>query len=525
LSIASASNNAATTGMPVLRAGTDAFTVTATTNGVAGYASGYTGTLTVNGSAIQAISPATTAGTITTATAFPAATVGTPSSTASGTFRYGDVGAIGLQGTSATTLSGSTILSSYAPFVYDNTWTSVDSVSTQNDCNAGTNAASFSNTIDSNGKYGCNFGNAAGIIVGRFRPDHYALVNSTVTPAITGASPVSPTNPYFTYMGQPIPVIAYQLEACAGTAPACSATKNYDASIGYPVVQPVMVAEDMATANQGYNLISRLALGTTVPASPNWSQGLYTMSAASPSTAVFSIPSTQPGGLTAASVAKAGGPFDLLELGVNMTDADGGIIYNNDMNATVAGTCSGTGCNAKQIGSTTSVREGRLVLANGYGSQNLTLPVLVSAQYYNSTNSAWLLNTADSGTGATTIPAGGAILNNAIAAPGAAAAPSVAFVASQGSTTALAASPARSLTNGQLTYYLYDTNAYAGTVDMAIDLGPSATDVSCLTNGTGVAGNMLWLRYLWCSSTLHDPSARMKFGSAKTPYIYLREMY
>jgi hypothetical protein len=240
-------------------------------------------------------------------------------------------------------------------------------------------------------------------------------------------------------------------------------------------------------------------------------------------------------------VANAGGPFNSLEIGVNMTDGDTATIYNNDMNVNISTACSSTGiaCTAKQIGTTTAVREGRLVIANGYGSQNLTLPVTVSAQYFtsNSLGGAWSLNSIDTGgttTGATVIPAGGAILNNANAAAGAAAAPCVVFVASQGATsttctlgTPYFSSSALSLTNGQATYYLYDVNNNAGTVDLAIDLGIVTYDKGCLVNVTSgaAAGNMTWLQYLWCGGTSHDPAARMKFGASKTPYIYLREMY
>jgi len=88
-------------------------------------------------------------------------------------------------------------------------------------------------------------------------------------------------------------------------------------------------------------------------------------------------------------------------------------------------------------------------------------------------------------------------------------------------------SSALSLTNGQATYYLYDVNNNAGTVDLAIDLGIVTYDKGCLVNVTSgaAAGNMTWLQYLWCGGTSHDPAARMKFGASKTPYIYLREMY
>jgi hypothetical protein len=35
---------------------------------------------------------------------------------------------------------------------------------------------------------------------------------------------------------------------------------------------------------------------------------------------------------------------------------------------------------------------------------------------------------------------------------------------------------------------------------------------------------MPWLQFAWCNTKL-DPNARVKFGAAKAPYIYLRERY
>jgi MSHA biogenesis protein MshQ len=409
------------------------------------------------------------------------------------------------------------------------------------DCNgSATNlTGAYSNTIDSNGKYGCFFGlvssnaNSSPSLstFGRFVPDHFALISGAVTPAVT-APVVAGTVTNFTYMGDPALGIAYTLNACAGAGPGCSSiTANYSQSLGYPVSAPVLVAED--GANQGINLAQRISLGVTAPV---WASGVYQLSAPN---ATFALPTTQPGGLlTTPGILTAGGPFDSLAIGVNMTDANSGnvsVIYGNDMDVTTTGTCTST-CSAKQIGTTTSVRQGRLTLANAYGSELLTLPVAVTAQYYDSTKANWLTNTADNAkgssvAGATTIPAGAAFITNKIATLSGSTAPNVQFVASQGSTASPSnTSPALSLSNGVGAYYLYDTNAKQGSADIAINLGVAspANDVSCNPEPGHMPGAAAsWLQYPWCvaTPTEHDPNARLKFGSPKTPYIYLREMY
>jgi len=410
------------------------------------------------------------------------------------------------------------------------------------DCNgSATNlTGAYSNTIDSNGKYGCFFGlvssnansSASLSTFGRFVPDHFALISGAITPAVT--APVVPgTVTNFTYMGDPALGIAYTLNACAGSGPGCSSiTANYSQSLSYPVSAPVLVAED--GANQGINLAQRISLGVTAPV---WASGVYQLSAPN---STFALPTTQPGGLlTTPGILTAGGPFDSLTIGVNMTDANSGnvsVIYGNDMDVTTTGTCSST-CSAKQIGTATSVRQGRLTLANAYGSELLTLPVTVTAQYYDSTKANWLTNTADNAkgssvAGATTIPAGAAFITNKIATLSGGTVPIVKFVASQGSTASPSdTSPALSLSNGVGAYYLYDTNAAQGSADIAINLGvasPAANDVSCNPVHGSVGGAAAsWLQYPWCvaTPTKHDPNARLKFGSPKTPYIYLREMY
>jgi MSHA biogenesis protein MshQ len=58
-------------------------------------------------------------------------------------------------------------------------------------------------------------------------------------------------------------------------------------------------------------------------------------------------------------------------------------------------------------------------------------------------------------------------------------------------------------------------NSVTGTVDVAINLGATTTDQSCLASHGGTAGNMGWLRAQNgnCAATFdRDPTARATFG-------------
>ncbi len=208
LSVASVTSsnatNTTTTGTPIFKAGGDNFSLTATTTGVAGNPSGYTGVMKINNTALQPASPATVAGVV--AGSFPAATSATPSSTATGaTFTYSEVGGFTLPGynpaTDTTSRRGvfdgvSTADECTAPGLTTAqcdalkaaTWTGVDSISTKGDCVAD----SYSNTKNASGKYGCNFGLLPNAVVfGRFVPDHFAVTSNLIVNradfAVTGS--------------------------------------------------------------------------------------------------------------------------------------------------------------------------------------------------------------------------------------------------------------------------------------------------------------------------------------------------
>lgn len=382
-SVTSSASNSALSGAPKFKADTDSFTLTATAN-----AGGYSGVPKVNTAAMSANGAGWVVGRL-TPTVFANATPGASTSVATGTFKYGEVGHFRLLGydpaSDTTSPRG----------VYDDDWVTVDSASTKNDCIAG----SYSNSKDADGKYGCLFGlldsgasTPNSVLFGRFVPDHFSYLGGGITPFCAAATP-------FTYMGQPALGIAYRLQAENGSG---TVTRNYSQTLGYPVSNPTLAAEDQAVAHQGCDLASRIG-GL---ASAQWVAGVYALNDSNANNvpdsaaATFSRP-TVPVDLTTASCAanrsSAGGPFWLLDLGVSMIDSDAGAkLALPDMDAASSGTC--TTCTARKIG-TTAVAYGRLWLNNAYGSEMLPLAVPIQAQYW--TTSGWLKSSNDSCTALT----------------------------------------------------------------------------------------------------------------------------
>lgn len=201
--ISTNATNAGASGTPIFKAGGDNFSLTATTIGIAGSPSGYTGNLKINNATLQVVAPAAVAGAVSSTlppARFPAAVSGTPSSTATGDFTYSEVGAFWLPGydpADTTSLRGvfdgvATVSECTTPgltpaqcdVLRAATWTGVDGISTKGDCilDSYRNTRDISGTFSSNpnyGKFGCNFGltsNTAGF--GRFVPDHFTLVSA-----------------------------------------------------------------------------------------------------------------------------------------------------------------------------------------------------------------------------------------------------------------------------------------------------------------------------------------------------------
>lgn len=146
------------------------------------------------------------------------------------------------------------------------------------------------------------------------------------------------------------------------------------------------------------------------------------------------------------------------------------------------------------------LRSGRLRLVNYYGSELLRPRVEYRVEYWD--GSRWTVNAADTCTS----------LAAANIATGGLAAPSVgALFAGIG--------------------FITFNTAPAGSYDIAANLNAAGSDTSCNAAHGGTAANLPWLQGDWSASCggippwQQDPNARVRLGSPKAPYIYLRERY
>ena len=363
---------------------------------------------------------------------------------------------------------------------------------------------SASNTIDGNGRYGCNIGSTPLGPLGRFIPDHFTLTVGSVTAACNG----------FTYMGQPFG-IAYTLEARntsdVRTQKYTTATPPYA-----PVPTPVLVAEEGTFP--GIDMASRIS---GLPAT-NWVAGQYILSTGA---AVFSRPdtpvaldTTSPATITS-TLPNAGGPFDTLTLGVRMVDGNA-VIANRNINASTSTDCAtNNDCDAKQLltGNPTKMRFGILQLDGATSSEMLDVRVPVRVLYLGVAPAQFVVNTLDS---CTTIAQANISLGNQKTPL-----TSANFGASHRPVTT-------ALTNGVGTMIFTKPSPSAtGSADMAVNLGSTTADASCVTwspSAPATTGAIKsWLRGNWCGAAgfVRDPNARITFGINKSIFIYLREKY
>jgi len=168
---------------------------------------------------------------------------------------------------------------------------------------------------------------------------------------------------------------------------------------------------------------------------------------------------------------------------------------------------------------TALLRSGRLVLSNAFGRASTPLELPLRAQYWG--GQAWVHNSADS---CTSLSAANVALSN----------PRNALGAPSAATTSVAISP---FAGGNSTMTLSAPNpaGHSLSIDLALNLGSSATDQSCLPvlpprpASTGAAKPWLRSRHGSCAPTAdRDPAGRATFGiytpeTRKT--VHLRDMY
>lgn len=320
--------------------------------------------------------------------------------------------------------------------------------------------------------------------VGRFIPAKFVLSSPSVTHRSGRAcSPASA----FTHLGENFS-IGFTLTAqnTSGTT-----TANYTGS--FAKLDPSSASGWNLAGLGGTTTFSvasgRLSLGT---ATGSWSNGV--------ASGVSVIAS-------ATRAATPDGPFNA-SFGIAPTDSDGVTISAFDMASTAGGSNDRAGV------ASVALRFGRLRLSSAVGPADRTLSLPVTAQYWS--GSAWDTNTLDSCTTVPTTAFNFGNLMRTISATDTAATGAITITSGTG-LLRLAAPPA----------------GHVGTYDVALSLGSSATDASCLQSWTPAtaattAGNLAYLRGAWCgSSYAKDPSARVTFGQQSTQQnlLYRRESY
>jgi len=404
---------------------------------------------------------------------FPTATNGISNAT----FTYDEVGSFTLPASAPSTYG-----------ISDSSFTGVDG---STDCIPN----SASNTLDSSGKYGCLIGQSAALTVGRFYPDHFDIA-SAVTPGCPAGG--------FTYMDQPF-TLGYTVTAKSMSRGSPNPPGNLPLTL-YSGGQLYFAA-----INAGTDWVTRLSSAVTTPLTPTWINGSYTQ-ASKPMT--FTRPTT-------ATADATWGPFDALDIGVAIDDADsvGYAATIPTFSAKTPTQCSnsaGTACRQYASltgGTTTKMRIGRIRLSNAYGSERLNLIIPMALEYW--TTNGWQKNSLDTCTPFTNS--------------------NFSFSFPSGTTTKpnnlVACNTALTFT-GRASTYVQTLSApgvgKTGWADISLNLGTTSFGAQCVALGSaGGPANPLampWLQFGGISANA-NPSARATFGIFKSPMIYRRENY
>jgi len=316
--------------------------------------------------------------------------------------------------------------------------------------------------------------------VGRFVPDHFTLSAGSLANRADACTPAST----FTYLGEPLNLVfTLTAEKLGG-----GVTQNYDGTLdggGFAKLTPGVFANYGVGARSGTTDLTPRISGS-VSGAPPWASGVLDGVVARATVARATLPD---------------GPWTATRFGVAPADSDGVQLLPGTLDLDVD---SDTINEHQAVGVTTELRFGRLRLVNTYGSELLDIRVPLRAEHY--TGGGWGLNTNDSCT----------------------AIPTSAFFTSSG------LSPVSPITlNKGLGTLVFDKTGAVTSFNLAANLNAAGVDTSCNPAHGGTAANLPWLQGFWalaanCGGTAawaQDPNARVKLGSPKAPYIYLRERY
>lgn len=321
--------------------------------------------------------------------------------------------------------------------------------------------------------------------IGRFFPAQFALSSGSVTHrSALSCSPASA----FSYLGENFRLgLTLTAQNAAGAT-----TTNYTGS--FAKLDPTTVTWNLAgrDATTVFTVAStRLSLGSATGSFSNGVASGITLTA------------------NAARATTPDGPFTAT-FGVAPVDSDGVAMAAFDM-----ASASGGGNDRTQVASV-PLRFGRLRVSSAAGAADRALALPVAAQSWN--GSAFDTNTLDSCTAIATTAMSFGNLRGTLTTADTAASSGITVASGVGSLRLAAPGGGRS-----------------GTYDVALSLGSSATDASCLqswTPGVGDAAtagaNLAYLRGNFCASTYsNDPAARATFGRPRgvDSLVYRRENF
>lgn len=225
--------------------------------------------------------------------------------------------------------------------------------------------------------------------IGRFYPDHFTVTSSSTS----NSCPVGG----FSFLEQHAIGLSYSLQAQSATN---AIVTNYGGNYATPslVLATIGYVAENADSADGNILTPRLVAGSAA----TWVSGEMTLT--SSAAAVLRKPTSY----------APDGPFSSLQWGLTLSDAfDGRSLAGKNMDALSTGPCAG-GCTAVAIGTSLSLRYGRLRLEDAGGPETTKLPVNFLSEYWR--GSSFTLNPNDSCTvvppSAITYP-GGTLTNDA----------------------------------------------------------------------------------------------------------------
>jgi MSHA biogenesis protein MshQ len=238
--------------------------------------------------------------------------------------------------------------------VYDDSFTAVDATKASPEC-----TSDFSNTANANGMFGCMFGNAAALNVGRFVPDHF---DTTVVQVggVPMACATGLTCPLLfngmVYSGQPFKFTVTAKNAGSAT------TLNYDTTLGFAKTTNLTVWD---------------GLGSTTPVA---AAGAGTLGV------------TSPASFTAGVATEAAEKYTFTATPSPPTN-----IYIRAIDTDAVSSLRTTNPTTTSVEGGVKVVSGRIKVSNAYGSELLPLTLSATVQYYNAAGS-WVTSLTDSAT-------------------------------------------------------------------------------------------------------------------------------